>query len=212
MARRAPRIPPRDQALRQAARATRSSSRCSDVELRRRGRRGRVAHRSERLRQEHASQARLRPRSPSEGEVFVDGERVTRPTRMSPSCCRRICCCRGARSCENVEFGLEIQGVPARRRARSRSARCSKRCRIAEFADHIPISFRAACGSARRWRAPSRSIPTVLLLDEPFSALDAQTKMVLQQDLRRTIEAAGKTALFITHDLSRRWRCPTACW
>ena len=43
--------------------------------------------------------------------------------------------------------------------------------------------------------------PTVLLLDEPFSALDAQTKMVLQQDLARTIRDAGKTALFITHDL-----------
>ena len=43
--------------------------------------------------------------------------------------------------------------------------------------------------------------PTVLLLDEPFSAVDAQTKMVLQQDLARTIKDAGKTALFITHDL-----------
>ncbi len=43
--------------------------------------------------------------------------------------------------------------------------------------------------------------PTVLLLDEPFSALDAQTKMILQSDLARTLAAEGKTALFITHDL-----------
>ena len=41
----------------------------------------------------------------------------------------------------------------------------------------------------------------MLLLDEPFSALDAQTKMILQQDLARTLADAGKTALFITHDL-----------
>jgi NitT/TauT family transport system ATP-binding protein len=43
--------------------------------------------------------------------------------------------------------------------------------------------------------------PSVLLMDEPFSALDAQTKMVLQQDLGRTLADTGKTALFITHDL-----------
>ena len=43
--------------------------------------------------------------------------------------------------------------------------------------------------------------PDVLLLDEPFSALDAQTKMILQQDLAQTLADAGKTALFITHDL-----------
>ena len=43
--------------------------------------------------------------------------------------------------------------------------------------------------------------PAVLLMDEPFSALDAQTKMVLQQDLGRTLAEAKKTALFVTHDL-----------
>ena len=43
--------------------------------------------------------------------------------------------------------------------------------------------------------------PAVLLMDEPFSALDAQTKMVLQQDLGRTLAETGKTALFVTHDL-----------
>ncbi len=41
----------------------------------------------------------------------------------------------------------------------------------------------------------------MLLLDEPFSALDAQTKMILQQDLAQTLAAERKTALFITHDL-----------
>jgi NitT/TauT family transport system ATP-binding protein len=43
--------------------------------------------------------------------------------------------------------------------------------------------------------------PDVLLLDEPFSALDAQTKMVLQTDLARTLKDEGKTAFLITHDL-----------
>jgi NitT/TauT family transport system ATP-binding protein len=43
--------------------------------------------------------------------------------------------------------------------------------------------------------------PSVLLLDEPFSAVDAQTRIVLQQDLARTLARARKTALLITHDL-----------
>jgi NitT/TauT family transport system ATP-binding protein len=43
--------------------------------------------------------------------------------------------------------------------------------------------------------------PTVLLLDEPFSAVDAQTRMVLQNELAQTLKIAGKTALLITHDL-----------
>ena len=44
--------------------------------------------------------------------------------------------------------------------------------------------------------------PLVLLMDEPFSALDAQTKMILQQDLAQTVAAHKKTVLFITHDLA----------
>jgi NitT/TauT family transport system ATP-binding protein len=43
--------------------------------------------------------------------------------------------------------------------------------------------------------------PTVLLLDEPFSAVDAQTRIVLQRELAQTLKSAGKTALLITHDL-----------
>ena len=43
--------------------------------------------------------------------------------------------------------------------------------------------------------------PHVLLLDEPFSAVDAQTRMVLQRDLAQTLSRARKTALLITHDL-----------
>jgi NitT/TauT family transport system ATP-binding protein len=44
--------------------------------------------------------------------------------------------------------------------------------------------------------------PHVLLLDEPFSAVDAQTRMVLQRDLAQTLKQANKTALLITHDLA----------
>ena len=70
------------------------------------------------------------------------------PIRTSPSCCRRICCCRGARIRQNVEFGLEIQGVPAQER-RARSAALLAACRIADFAEHYPLSALGRHAAAR---------------------------------------------------------------
>jgi NitT/TauT family transport system ATP-binding protein len=137
---------------------------------------------------------------PSEGEVFVDGERVVKPNPHVAFMLQKDLLLPWRTIRENVEFGLEIQGVGAAQR-RTRSAALLETCRIADFAGHYPYQL---SGGMRQRAALARTLavdPTVLLMDEPFSALDAQTKMVLQQDLARTIRAAGKTALFITHDL-----------
>jgi NitT/TauT family transport system ATP-binding protein len=72
---------------------------------------------------------------------------------------------------------------------------------LAEFANHYPHQL---SGGMRQRAALARTLavdPSVLLLDEPFSAVDAQTRIVLQHDLARTLMGAGKTALLITHDL-----------
>jgi NitT/TauT family transport system ATP-binding protein len=137
---------------------------------------------------------------PTKGEVFVDGERVTKPNPHVAFMLQKDLLLPWRTIRENIEFGLEIQGVAAAQR-RQRSAALLETCRIAEFAAHYPYQL---SGGMRQRAALARTLavdPTVLLLDEPFSALDAQTKMVLQQDLARTIKEAGKTALFITHDL-----------
>ena len=72
---------------------------------------------------------------------------------------------------------------------------------MAEFAGHYPHQL---SGGMRQRVALARTLavdPSVLLLDEPFSAVDAQTRMVLQRELAQTLKRAGKTALLITHDL-----------
>jgi len=99
-----------------------------------------------------------------------------------------------------VFFGLEIQGIPPNER-QERSMDLLEKCRLTGFENHYPHQL---SGGMRQRAALARTLavdPKVLLLDEPFSALDAQTKMILQQDLAETLSTEKKTALFITHDL-----------
>ncbi len=64
----------------------------------------------------------------------------------------------------------------------------------------IPISCPAACASGRRWRVLAVD-PDVLLLDEPFGAVDAMTRLILQDELLRLWEHSGKTVVLVTHDV-----------
>jgi NitT/TauT family transport system ATP-binding protein len=101
---------------------------------------------------------------------------------------------------ENAELGLEIRGVGARER-RERAQALLLKCHLSGFEHSYPHQL---SGGMRQRAALARTLavnPLVLLMDEPFSALDAQTKMVLQQDLAQTVTEEKKTALLITHDL-----------
>src|SRR5262249_3786722 len=101
---------------------------------------------------------------------------------------------------ENVMFGVEIQRMPVAERRR-RAQALLENLGLAEFAGHYPHQL---SGGMRQRVALARTLavdPTVLLLDEPFSAVDAQTRMVLQRELAKTLARAGKTALLIPPDL-----------
>ncbi len=136
----------------------------------------------------------------SSGEVHVDGELVSRPNRHVAFMLQKDLLLPWRTIVENVELGQEIQSVSTRER-RQRALDLLAKCRLTDFVDHYPHQL---SGGMRQRAALARTLavdPSVLLMDEPFSALDAQTKMVLQQDLGRTLADTGKTALFITHDL-----------
>lgn len=136
----------------------------------------------------------------SSGEVFVDGEKVVKPNEHVAFMLQKDLLLPWRTIRENVEFGLEIRGVPAREREPI-SLSLLKRCRLSDFVHHYPHQL---SGGMRQRAALARTLavdPAVLLLDEPFSALDAQTKMVLQQDLGQMLGETKKTALFVTHDL-----------
>jgi NitT/TauT family transport system ATP-binding protein len=137
---------------------------------------------------------------PDAGTVLVDGEIVTQPNQHVAIMLQKDLLLPWRTIRENVAFGLEIHGVDAPAR-QARAMALLRQCRLEEFAAHYPHQL---SGGMRQRAALARTLavePSVLLLDEPFSALDAQTKMMLQQDLAGTLHATGKTALFITHDL-----------
>ncbi len=137
---------------------------------------------------------------PSEGEVFIGGELVTAPVRRVAFMLQKDLLMPWRTIRSNVELGLEIDGMPSRDRKVIADELLAK-CHLQGFESHYPYQL---SGGMRQRAALARTLavdPQVLLLDEPFSALDAQTKMVLQQDLAKMLFEKKKTALFITHDL-----------
>ena len=138
--------------------------------------------------------------APSEGEAFVDGERVEGPNSHVAFMLQKDLLLPWRTVNENVMLGVEIQGVPAAER-KQRARALLENLNLAEFAGHYPHQL---SGGMRQRVALARTLavdPSVLLLDEPFSAVDAQTRMVLQRELAQTLKRARKTALLITHDL-----------
>ncbi|MFD5076347.1 ABC transporter ATP-binding protein [Streptomyces sp. NPDC058371] len=100
----------------------------------------------------------------------------------------------------NVRFGLDIQRVP-RREADARAADWLTRMGLADFAQAYPATL---SGGMRQRVAIARALavePEILLMDEPFAALDAQLRTILQDELLDLTQATRTTTLFITHSL-----------
>ena len=101
---------------------------------------------------------------------------------------------------QNVALGLQINHVPRRERL-DRAHALLDRLGLAGFTDYYPS---ALSGGMRQRVALARTLgpqPEVLLLDEPFSSLDFQTKILMQRDTARLVREEGRSLLLITHDV-----------
>jgi NitT/TauT family transport system ATP-binding protein len=101
---------------------------------------------------------------------------------------------------ENVELSLEIRGIEKSARRR-RAGELIERVGLKGFEDHYPHEL---SGGMRQRANIIRTLiydPGLILMDEPFGPLDAQTRIVLQEQLLKLWLASKKTILFITHDL-----------
>jgi NitT/TauT family transport system ATP-binding protein len=101
---------------------------------------------------------------------------------------------------DNVAFGLEMQGV-GREERRARARAFIEQVGLASFADSYPhelsIGMRQRVGIARAFVADA----PILLMDEPFGSLDAQTRLVLQEELLRIWKDHQKLVVYVTHDI-----------
>lgn len=101
---------------------------------------------------------------------------------------------------DNVAFGLEMQGV-RRQERRDRARAFIEKVGLVSFAHSYPhelsVGMRQRVGIARAFVAE----PQMLLMDEPFGSLDAQTKLVLREELLRIWKAHRKLVVYVTHDI-----------
>jgi ABC-type nitrate/sulfonate/bicarbonate transport system ATPase subunit len=101
---------------------------------------------------------------------------------------------------KNVELGLKFQGVPAGERS-ARSNEQLERVGLARFSDARPYELSGGMQQRAQIARVLTNDPGVILMDEPFGALDALTREQLQGDLLRISREGGKTIFFITHSV-----------
>lgn len=100
----------------------------------------------------------------------------------------------------NVEFGLKMQGVRAQERLRI-AQRYIDMVKLTGFEEHYPSELSGGMQQRVTFARLLAANPEVLLMDEPFAALDAMTRQVMQEELLRIHEESRKTVLFITHSI-----------
>jgi NitT/TauT family transport system ATP-binding protein len=138
--------------------------------------------------------------APSAGEVRQDGRAVRGINQQIGFVPQQATLFPWKTLRDNVVFPLVLRGVAPEERARRVDAMLAL-VGLAGFEDHFPHQL---SGGMQKRAAIARTLiyePAVVLMDEPFGALDAQTRMVMQRDLQALWQRQGATVLFVTHDL-----------
>jgi len=138
---------------------------------------------------------------PDEGEVLINGKPVTGPAEDSATVPQAYTCFPWLNVLQNVEFGLSLQPLDKRKRK------------------EIAMEYLRKVGLADRWKAYPKELsggmqqrvaiartlaikPPIVLMDDPFGALDAQTRSEMQQMLLELWDEEKNTIIFVTHDIT----------
>jgi NitT/TauT family transport system ATP-binding protein len=138
---------------------------------------------------------------PTKGEVLVDGKLVTDVGRDRGMVFQAYTSFGWLTVRENVEYGLKLQGTKKSER-RKISDQILEQVGLADFAGRYPKDL---SGGMKQRVAIARTLvnnPRVVLMDEPFGALDPQTRWGMQSLLLEVSRAENNTILFVTHDVS----------
>ena len=137
---------------------------------------------------------------PSSGAVLVDGRPVAAPDRSRGMVFQQPLLFPWLNVIDNITFGPRMAGAPPDQYA-PQAARYMQLMGLSGFEKHYPYELSGGMQQrvalARAWI----SEPELFLMDEPFGALDAQTRLMMQELLLRVWERSRTTVLFVTHDI-----------
>jgi NitT/TauT family transport system ATP-binding protein len=137
---------------------------------------------------------------PTDGAVLVDGREVTGPSRKVGYMLQQDYLFEWRTILENAVLGAEIQGADMSK-ARAQATALLTKYGLGQFMRHRP---RQLSGGMRQRVALARTLctePDIVLLDEPFAALDSQTRLALADEVAQILRREGKTAILVTHDI-----------
>jgi NitT/TauT family transport system ATP-binding protein len=137
---------------------------------------------------------------PDAGEMQLNGTRITGPGQDRAMVFQEFGLLPWRTVIGNVELGLELKGVHAEAR-RKRATDLIQMAGLAQFENHYPHEL---SGGMKQRVGLARALatdPEVLLMDEPFAALDAQTRDLMQAELLQVWERTKKTVIFVTHSI-----------
>jgi NitT/TauT family transport system ATP-binding protein len=140
-------------------------------------------------------------RKPTSGEVLLDGRPIKGADRRLGMLFQQTTLLPWRSVLENIELGLEIRGEPKTQR-RKRAVALTRQYGLGGFERKYP---HALSGGMQKRAALAQTLaiePTVLLLDEPFAALDAQTRVVIENDVVKICRAGKRTMVIVTHDIA----------
>lgn len=139
--------------------------------------------------------------APTCGRVLVDGKDVDGPSRSRGVVFQTYTSFPWLSVRSNIEFGLTVAGCYSEQEILERVHYYVELVGLQGFEDNYPDEL---SGGMRQRVAIARTLiadPAVLLMDEPFSALDSQTREMMQEELDRIHRSLGKTLVFVTHNL-----------
>ncbi|KAA1423877.1 ABC transporter ATP-binding protein [Mumia zhuanghuii] len=138
---------------------------------------------------------------PTSGELRIDGKPITGPGLDRSVVFQQYTLLPWRTAAGNVEFALEAKGGLSKKERAAGAREYLELVGLSEFANRYPHEL---SGGMKQRVAIARSLsyqPEVLLMDEPFGALDAQTRERLQEELVGIWKRTGTTVVFITHDI-----------
>jgi len=137
---------------------------------------------------------------PSSGHVLIDGEVVQKPHPKRITIFQEYALLPWRSVLGNVEFGLEMARVPKK----ERQGKARELLELVELTGAESMMPRELSGGMRQRVAVARSLavdPDILFMDEPFGALDALTRIRMEEELVRIWLQKKKTIVFVTHDI-----------